>query len=181
MSPPNANGALFHHALGEGQRARFEHGENGAPRRYHANAPTKISHVYVAGPVLSKGDDIKPLSWRDDIFKNDCRSGRFAYAGPTIRDNHGIGYHDLANVCLVEVSSANAFFVWIDREDTVGTLVEISAASAMRKPIFVAFENESLARRFYFASQLADVAIIAPSAVAAWGLFTRWQDRGGER
>ena len=66
-------------------------------------------------------------------------------------------------------------FAWIDRVDTAGSLVEIGAASVQHKPIFLAFSNRSIADYFYFIEQLADIAVIARSAPAAWKLFTHWR------
>ncbi len=178
------------HALGEAQRARFEFGENGKPRPYSRMPATSTLRVYAAGAIFCDNpfddDDeaIKLEPWRADIFDcetyeltNDAQpaTGRFVYAGPTVVDRHGSVCEDLAQNCLREVASADVLFVWIDRKNTIGTLVEIGAAYATRKPILVAFADEALAELFYFAEQLATVAVIAADVKAAWQLFTRWQ------
>jgi hypothetical protein len=82
----------YMHALGEGQRARFEFGETGAPRPYVRAEEPRGRDVYVAGPVLEaelycnwdiddnapEGDDDpegvqewaepRVLPWREEIF-----------------------------------------------------------------------------------------------------------------
>ena len=99
----------------------------------------------------------------------------FVYGGPSLIECHGVADHTLASRCVDEVSEAEALFGWIDRIDTIGTMVEIGAAYAMQKPIFLAFAC-GLDDHFYFARDLATVAVQAPSAVAAWELFTRWRN-----
>lgn len=185
------------HAMEQAQGARFEHGEDGRPEPWVANIATAIERVYVAGAVLDQrrvendGEDGKTVSylethelpWRSDIFgkhefdaDNRIRyRGRFEYAGPTILKDHGIAYQDLASNCLAEVEHSDSMFVWIDRPHTVGTIAEIGAAYAWRKPIFIAFAGEWLYEQFYFVDQLATVTVIALGAVAAWEFFVRWR------
>jgi hypothetical protein len=194
----------LYHALGEAQRARFEHSEDGKPRPYTLNITTRLN-VYVAGAVLEterctitvnenggvgkneeqESENVRVLPWRHEIFQADqsitlhageALFGRFRYAGPSITETHGQSEHGLADNCLAEVKTADALFAWIDRQDTIGTMVEIGAARALGKPIFVAFANEELCQHFYFAKQLATVAVIAPSARIAWKCFTHWHD-----
>jgi hypothetical protein len=178
----------FIHALGEAQRARFEFSETGKPRPY-VRPPTSARqrNVYVVGPVLeeTRENDGVPewtiftvLPWREEIFGKHGAfeaGDAFCYAGPTIIEAHGASEHGLAQDCLREVEDADLVFAWVDREDTLGTLVEIGAAYAEHKPIFAAFANEQLAEHFYFIKQLATVAVITPDVMAAWKLFTRWQ------
>jgi hypothetical protein len=188
------------HALGEAQRARFEFGETGRPQPYrHPPAATKLD-IYVAGAIFCKEHslvdaitadcpvDARELDpWRLEIFhceeseltKYQAPSvGRLVYAGPTIFLEHGLTYEGLAKNCLAEVEDADALFAWIDREDTVGTMVEIGAAYTVDKPIFIAFANDALADRFYFVRQLATVAVITGDVTAAWKLFAQWQSNG---
>jgi nucleoside 2-deoxyribosyltransferase len=141
--------------------------------------------------TTGNGNEGPVLLWREEIFVDpnadsgtcgfmqagELSVGRFQYAGPSIVGGHGYGYHELAKTCLAEVSKSDVLFAWIDRKDTVGTMVEIGAAHSLQKPIFVAFANQGLAKRFYFAKQLAAVAITAPDALAAWKMFVRWRDR----
>ena len=176
------------HALGEAQRARFEFGESGKPRPYSRFPATSTVRVYAAGAVFCADldlDDNEVLEpWRAEIFScetdeltNDAApaTGRFVYAGPSIVLDHGIACEGLAQDCLAEVTGADVLFVWIDRENTIGTLVEIGGAYATKKPIFVAFADEALAELFYFAKQLATVAVITADVKAAWQLFARWR------
>jgi nucleoside 2-deoxyribosyltransferase len=196
----NASGSSrLYHALSEAQRARFEHGESGKPRPYSKTLPEV--DVYVAGSVI---EDVKGgvcielddetgfevtvpvvVRWRKDIFgegdnfnadDGPC-DGRFHYAGPTIWEDHGQANESLAGDCIKEVKESDVMFVWIDRPDTRGTLVEIGAAHAFGRPIFIAFADVALAENFYFAGQLASVAITAPNAVAAWRYFKNWQNQ----
>jgi hypothetical protein len=147
-----------------------------------------IERVYVAGPVLEppvRGEGcFVVLPWRCEIFgvcldsefwelTTKTHIGRFHYAGPTISACHGAGDPELAQNCLRELASADSLFAWIDRADTVGSLV--GAAFAKGKPIFLAFANRKLADHFYFIEQLADIAVIARSAPTAWKLFTHWR------
>jgi hypothetical protein len=186
------------HALGEAQRARFEHGEDGTPRPYDLRV-TEPARVYVAGSVLESVsssfideagqeqeiEDARILPWRTQLFQADddalqagkASIGRFIYAGPTILESHGQCQHGLGEDCLNQVLRADVLFAWIDREDTIGTLAEIGAASAQRKPIFIAFANRDLAEHFYFAQHLSWVTVVTPSVSFAWKLFVRWHDR----
>lgn len=215
VKPPvtdNFWGPRVDHALAEGQRARFEHGETGTPRPY---SPPRLPsrRIYVAGPVAGlvcydggdgeeTDDDYGTehtsnwfLSWREEICgsskhghidpEDGYHAGRLVYAGPLINSyNHGsaegiVHGDDESGVvqrCAEQVEASDALFAWIDREETVGTVVEIGIAHARRKPIFVAFKNEYLARHFYFVAELAHAAVIAPSAGAAWKLFANWRD-----
>ena len=175
----------------QAQGARFEHGENGRPQPYPADET--IVSVYAAGAVIEDVErqyhdgrtwiDSVVLPWREEIFGSvpelgsDQRVavGRFEYAGPKILDNHGQAMNDLAANCIRDVADCDVLFAWIDRHEQIGTIAEIGAAHAWRKPIFVAFADESLSSHFYFAEQLATVAIIAPDAVTAWRFFDRWQ------
>jgi hypothetical protein len=175
------------HAIGEAQGARFEHGEDGTPEPYYPAAPDRETCVYVAGPVI-EGEGV--LGWREEIFQRNTNSGgrgwlqanefslgRFWYAGPSINGSHGVGDHGLAQRCLAEVKGADVLFAWIDREDTVGTLIEIGVAYAHRKPIFVAFATAELSQHFYFGRDLTTVTVVASDALAAWKLFVQWRDR----
>jgi nucleoside 2-deoxyribosyltransferase len=147
--------------------------------------------VYVAGAVLEASADRESsfgeiLFWRAEIFQipnaleycnlDDAVIGRFHYAGPTIEAEHGLGNQKLAGNCLAQVARADVLFAWIDRTDTIGTVAEIGAAYALRKPIFVAFANRQLSQHFYFAKQLATMATIMPTAVKAWEVFVKRQD-----
>jgi hypothetical protein len=139
--------------------------------------------VYVAGAVIAPDspDGGGVLPWRAEIFQLDGSEyleldtgvsfGRYRYVGPTISACHGFCWPELAERCLQEVGGADVLFAWIDREDTIGTIAEIGAAHALQKPIFVAFSNR---QRFYFVKQLATIAVLAPCALAAWGIFDRW-------
>jgi hypothetical protein len=188
---PSAASPRVDHAMGEAQRARFEHGEDGRPRPYTVTPSTATVCVYVAGAVIEateryyEGEPYENhtvLPWRAEIFGRDAlqagsaQAGRFIYTGPTIYLDHGQGNHELADQCWREARDADVLFGWIDRIDTIGTLVEIGAAHCYRKPIFLAFAY-GLDAHFYFARQLATVAVGAPSAVAAWDLFVRWQNQ----
>lgn len=181
---PNKDGPRIKHALEQAQWARFEHGEDGQPEPYFAD--NTMVRVYVAGAVLDDdGEDPVLLQWRAQIWgdaaeDNDERSrygcaGRFQYAGPSILTSHGQTVDTLANECMSEVYGSEVLFAWIDRHEQIGTIAEIGAAYAWRRPIFIASINEELYGRFYFIQQLATVAIIAPSAVSAWWFFEQWQ------
>jgi nucleoside 2-deoxyribosyltransferase len=75
------------------------------------------------------------------------------------------------------VKSSDVVFVWLDRTDSFGTLIETGAAFAAGKPLFVAFASDELATQVYFARQLATLAIVAPDAVTAWRAFKNWQSQ----
>jgi nucleoside 2-deoxyribosyltransferase len=186
--PLRGETSRLNHALGEAQRARFERGESGNPRPYVRPAPSRTIRVYCAGAIFCDDACETLETWRSEVFgcekwhilsaDEDTTAGRFVYAGPTIIDNHGAVEENLADDCLSEVSDADFLFAWIDRSGTIGTLVEIGAAYARGKPIFIAFANEQLAEQFYFVKQLATVAVITPDVMAAWKLFERWQING---
>jgi hypothetical protein len=195
FSDPHVN-----HAFDEAQRARFEHGEDGTPTPFVVPTIIKPTTVYLAGAISrSVGGNELILEWRREIFptpKGDNswldmrpgeRCGPIIYGGPQIdSDHHGqsLGAHgciegnkatisELAKHCLEQLRKCEVLFVWIDRIETIGTMIEIGAAWG-RMPIFVTFADRVLAERAYFAVQLADVAVVAPSAADAWKLFLRW-------
>jgi hypothetical protein len=181
------------YAMEAGQQARFEYGEDPTPDHYSVDTPKTLRRVYVAGAVIEEqsiaveaGTHIVPavLPWRAEIFGGDgdfvagkAAAGRFWYGGPTVVCNHGSGDHGLASRCLRDVADSNVLFAWIDRTDTVGTLIEIGAAHAWGKQRFIAFAGEELASRFYFVRQLANGAVVVPTAADAWRLFERWLNR----
>ena len=118
----------------------------------------------------SIADQAPPLKWKNY---------EFIYAGPQIIESHGL-YCDegLPADCIQRVRSSDALFAWIDREDTIGTLVEIGAAYARRLDIFIAFKTEELQRHFYFVDRLSSSrgelhyqGVVAPSAAEAWRQF----------
>jgi hypothetical protein len=189
---PEQRSRLIDRALLEAQRARFEHGEDGRPQPYRRDDSTlPYIKVYVAGAVLEKDDDCsglgRMLQWRCDIFgETDVRKfnadahlcdGRFQYAGPSIIECHGFAQEDLGIDCITEVKRSDAVFIWFDRTDTIGTLIETGAAFGAGKALFVAFATHELARELYFARQLATVAIVARDAVTAWRVFKNWQNQ----
>ena len=92
-------------------------------------------------------NNVAPLEWKNY---------EFIYAGPNIIKSHGL-YCDqgLPADCVEQVRGSDALFAWIDREDTVGKLVEIGAAYALRKDVFIAFKGEELQRHFYFVDRLS--------------------------
>jgi nucleoside 2-deoxyribosyltransferase len=197
LHAPHCKPLRFWHALGEAQRARFEHGETGQPAPYVPPPLPPKTRIYLAGAIfrgqsypsdwsLDDETEVETETWRSEIFScetielqeyNAITSGRFIYGGPSIFHDHGIARESLARDCLQEVATCDALFAWIDRDDTIGTLVEIGAAYAQRKPLFVAFADEQLSEHFYFGKQIATIAVIAADAVSAWKLFARWQSK----
>jgi hypothetical protein len=200
---PSAESPRVDYATQAGGEARFEHGEDPTPAPYVASTPTTLRRVYLAGAVLEERKvECEPgslidvivspevLPWRGEIYSH-CAdgltsftagegvAGRFRYGGPTIVVEHGAGNHGLASRCLREVAASDSVFAWLDRTSTIGTVAEIGAAHAWRKPRFIAFASETLAEHFYFVRQLADAAVVTPSVTTAWRLFERWQDRVG--
>ena len=129
----------------------------------------------------------KVASWREEVFARDrareqsedmtnygsirWKNYEFIYAGPTIILCHGhFGGEGLPTDCLKQVRGSDALFAWIDRDDTIGTLVEIGAAVAYRKKTFVAFASEQLQSHFYFVDRLGP-SVVAASAEKAWQMF----------
>ena len=180
------------HALGQGQRARFEHGEDGKPQKF-SKLSEKIN-VYVAGSVIEDitiktafddGDyeTTKIVDWRLALFgpsrhvAHHCKDDRFIYAGPTILEDHGIAAENLAKDCLDEVENADVVFVWLDRTDTIGTVTEIGFAVHKCMPIFIAASSVEILQHFYFVAQLATVCIVADDAISAWTYFKNWQNQ----
>jgi hypothetical protein len=151
-------------------------------------------HVYVAGSAVideidviddddGKRQEIEvqvEASWRAEILGacglnvGDTINGGFSYGGPTIVDGHGCAVDNLADDCIEEVGNSDALFAWIDGPNTIGTIAEIGAAFAYGKPIFVAFATGDLAEQFYFAKQLATIAIVVNTPSTAWKLSQQW-------
>jgi hypothetical protein len=150
--------------------------------------------IYMAGRVIEdrKTEPDTIIDWRSEIFDyaydsgslgsqepGATRAGRFVYGGPTIDGAHGQiidekGQRHLVGRCLRELAACDALFAWIDREETVGTIVEITCAYLMGKPVFVAFANPELAEYFYFIKALADRVLVIDTIEPAWGAFTEW-------
>jgi hypothetical protein len=150
--PPQSTHLRVKHAMDEAQGARFEHGEDGRPQPYCApGVPHKPVRVYVAGVVTA----LPP-------------SSRF-----TVR---GFDEEPAAAAIPKQVADCEILFAWVDRGNIVHRMIEIGAARAKNIPIFIAFSKNEPSRHFYFASQLADAAVVAPSAGEAWKLFTQWRD-----
>jgi hypothetical protein len=186
--------ARIEHAIEQARSARFEWGETGEPPPFIRPASRAERHVYVAGSaVVDKieivdDDDGKPQEievqveapWRAEILGarglnvGDTINFGFFYGGPTFVDNHGCIVDGLAVDCIREVGDSDFIFAWIDAPNTIGTIAEIAAAYAYDKPIFVAFATGDLAEQFYFAKQLATVAIIVDTPTMAWKLFQQW-------
>lgn len=84
-----------------------------------------------------------------------------------------------AEFCLWQLKQCDVLFAWIDREETVGTIAEITLARAFNIPIFLAFETEKLAQYFYFVAAFADpnASIISPTPKEAWAEFEKWCER----
>ena len=183
------------HALGEAQRARFEHGESGKPKPY--SRKLLAVKVYYAGSVLvdkkkSTGDGIEwdspeVVEWRRALFgrqKQTADSGlktsRFHYAGPSIVEDHGVKQRGLPENCIREVRSSDVVFAWIDTTDTIGTLVELGVAYARGIPVFIAFADMELAAHFYFVRDLMTVSIVCADVVDAHTYFKNWCDQSSQ-
>jgi hypothetical protein len=112
----------------------------------------------------------------------------FIYAGPDIDGQHGCPTGDrhssdthasnLVARCIRQVRSCDAVLAWIDRENTIGTIVEITAAIVSGIPVYMAFQSEELRKHFYFVSELVGDAecasVVQPSPEAAWSAFVQW-------
>lgn len=180
------------HALEQGQRARFEHGETGHRTPFTLLKPRRTHHdVYVAGSITDDKEDDEDrwrnfAKWRETFPISSEQSANvhgntFTYGGPTIYDNHGHVDRSVASTCIREVFDTNVVFVWIERPDTIGTVAEVGAAYAYDTPIFAAFANAELEKQYYFVRDLATISIISPDALKAWAVFTRWiSTREGE-
>ena len=162
--------------------------------RTHANTIARIEpalpdkRVYVAGAVLEPmgREEFVPgntrelrvqgqvLSWRAELFQvpeftEYFQRGRGRAVSLCRADDRCLSRFRQSGIgdakCLKEVEQADVLFAWIDRPDTLGTLRPRSgAAYALCKPTFVAFANRKLSEQFYFAKQLASVAIIVSTA-----------------
>lgn len=189
--PSGEDLSLINFALEEAQGARFEHGENGRSGKKFIPSEKlfKSKKVYLGGAV---NDDCPitggkvPNEWRNEIFTdkifwhrdngNTFIKGQrqFKYHGPNLLENHG--FFEIAEPCLELLKESNLLFFWINRKEQVGSLIEIGAAKGWDRPLFIAYANEELSNYFSFASELADVAIIAPDVKRAWEIFTIWGD-----
>jgi hypothetical protein len=161
--------------------------------------------VYMAGPVVERDNSI--ICWREVAFyhytdgelkegKSSHGAGRqLIYADPDIESSgghrepagehavaqaHGWAAGELVDRCMRQVSECDAVFAWIDRENTVGTIVEITAAalSKVPVPVYIAFSTPELAKHFYFVAALAACVTNGLSLEAAWKDFVAWVKRG---
>jgi hypothetical protein len=141
--------------------------------------------------------------WRGTIFKSQKHGaiplgtacGRFIYNGPLFESwNHGSaegtmhgenfyshngcdGDEDkLVRRCMAQVKDSDFLFAWVDRIDTVGTIVEITVAHACGVPIFLAHKSEYYFRHFYFINSLSAMCGVRPTAREAWQRFVQWCD-----
>lgn len=125
-------------------------------------------------------DNLHKVSTVENASLVETKNFHFEYVGPTISFDHGCyGNLELAKTCLDEVEEADIVFAWIDNDETIGTLVEIGAAYAMGKRVYVAFSSAELRTRFYFVSQLSRKFINAKNSfnegiVAASPLIAFW-------
>jgi hypothetical protein len=138
------------HALGEAQRARFEHGENGIPRPYKRRTATGERDIFleIENNNLDKAD-FRP--WRDGIRRSE---------DPVAMDG----------------GEADVLFAWVDAENLRHLQESVERTRFVGKPVFVAFASEELLRHFDSIGRLADVAVVTPDVQAAWRLFAGWQD-----
>jgi hypothetical protein len=117
------------------------------------------------------------------------RSETLCYAGPTINSTgHGFtdnNLHAMDNVykyqlvarCSEQVRDCDVVFAWIDRKETVGTVVEVTIASMHGKPVFIAFATEELADHFYFVVHLSVQHFkFVGKLEHAWDTFREWLD-----
>ena len=164
--------------------------------------------VYLAGAVFDvdecwegEGSCEMIAPWRGEIFDtnedrviqtdyhDDDTQGEtvehgnliFIYSGPAIEGCHGsYSGGDLPSRCIDQVIRSDLLFVWIDRDDTIGTLVEVGAAWADKKFIFAAFANVELSDKFYFVRDLASRWLVTESVKKAWDKFV-WEIEGCRR
>jgi Nucleoside 2-deoxyribosyltransferase len=143
------------------------------------------------GPSEEEPECPMVTGWRDVIFYSKhgdlepgqiSRSKNFVYAGPTITTmGHGMVDRSekdqhLAQRCLGQIKQCDVVFAWIDREATVGTIVEITYARSIGVPVFLVFKTDELSRYFYFVAQIAGRWEIASSIDEAWRIFRFYLD-----
>jgi hypothetical protein len=135
-------------------------------------------------------------------YRNEDGNRLLIYAGPTISTfgGHGIAteqkhseedFYDsmtgrykavelhtygppLVRRCLHQVRHCDCLFAWIDCEQTVGTIAEITLAVHFNKRVFVVFKNADLKDFFYFIWQVGVESIVEPSLEKAWKQFIAW-------
>src|SRR5262249_17552404 len=169
------------HALSQARCARFEHGEDGTPAPFIAPTIERPTLVYFGGAIQAVKEDV--FGWHRKIFPK-LPNGNLVWIlvelgrldadpdGPWAVAIDRRAKNNPKN-CLEHLCQSDALFVWIDRAEISGAMIELGA-TFQQKPIFMAFANRALAEKFYFAAQLANVAAIAPSAELAWAQFVRW-------
>lgn len=102
--------------------------------------------VYLAGPMkyghhrMTMGD-IAP--WRAEII-NDPRAGGFKFICPEIIE-HCEHLHNMSGTRIPQkdiflISHSDVMFAYIDQQDRIGTFCEISAAVALKKPVYATWE-----------------------------------------
>lgn len=79
------------------------------------------------------------------------------------------------NSCLHWLELADVVFAWIDDDTAYGTLVELGYAAALKKTIFVAFDQKR--SDLWFAQRIAMRWVIAADAEDAWREFVHWFPR----
>jgi nucleoside 2-deoxyribosyltransferase len=129
--------------------------------------------------------DVKPIAL---VEYDEPKPITLEYAGPTINSSgHGmpLGEHHaeddlsrklLVQRCLGQIANCDVVFAWIDRENTVGTIVEIVAACFHKKPVFIVFETAELREYFYFLAHIPNIKFIVDSLPDGWQLFLGWVD-----
>jgi hypothetical protein len=166
--------------------------------------PPAPLRVFMAGAVINSGlDDLDDpvVRWRSVVFRHDPDgrleagqvAGQFIYGGPDI---DGLRYsaggwevvtderrrrEELVSRCIRQVEACDVVFAWIDREHTVGSVVEITVAALTGKPLYISFQTEALAQHFYFMAALTSVTplgsfVVEPTPEAAWEAFTAWAE-----
>ncbi len=133
------------------------------------------------------GSEYRELNWRHDLLRvvpsmNErvAFARGYSFGGPWFVDNHN---HDMdaehiADRCMEWIKRSDAVFAWISSLDAHGTFAEMGYAAALRKPVFAAFDRDSVdpgdERELWFIRQLADGRCSVRGVRTAFAIFTHW-------
>lgn len=100
---------------------------------------------------------------------------RVCRAGDLDSDNYEEHKKEVTKKCINWINKSDIIFVWVDKPDIYGTLVEIGIAKQMGKFIFIAFkEDEKFINDMWFASTLANYSVKVKDYNEAWNIFTEY-------
>lgn len=143
--------------------------------------PDHVEHAHNCGAIYEEDNWRRHVLGKIPLMNERCTFSRgYVFGGPWFIDNHnhGMDADHVATQCLGWVTHSNAVFAWITSLDAHGTYAEMGYAKGLGKPVFAAFDRDSLndhqIRELWFIKQLADDSCVVRNPRTAFAIFTHW-------